>query len=176
MFFRSHPKDRPIQSPLTTRMGTQMTYSNPDPHGACYQWRAEKLRPLLSAHVLWTGRYLYRAIPAVTRGLGFSCLICSCLSRHTRRSMNSHGSPFSRLLKLAFSRLLRHAMRCWGPFLTRFLIGFPFSHFRHARECWGPILTWILHRSSFSHLLRHARPALIRTLTGIFVIWESSRC
>jgi hypothetical protein len=32
-FIRSHPKDRPIQSPLTTRMGMQRIYSNPDPHG-----------------------------------------------------------------------------------------------------------------------------------------------
>ena len=32
-FFRSHPKDHPTQSPLTTRMGTRRTYSNPDPHG-----------------------------------------------------------------------------------------------------------------------------------------------
>jgi hypothetical protein len=29
-FFRSHPKDRPIQWPLTTRMGMRKTYSNPD--------------------------------------------------------------------------------------------------------------------------------------------------
>jgi hypothetical protein len=32
-FFRSHPKDRPIKSPLTTRMGIRRTYSNLDPHG-----------------------------------------------------------------------------------------------------------------------------------------------
>jgi hypothetical protein len=31
--FRSHPKDRPIQSPLTARMGMQRIYSNPDPPG-----------------------------------------------------------------------------------------------------------------------------------------------
>jgi hypothetical protein len=31
-FFRSHPKDRPFQSPLTTRMGARRTFSNPDPH------------------------------------------------------------------------------------------------------------------------------------------------
>jgi hypothetical protein len=34
-FFRFHPKDRPSQSPFTTRMGMLRTYSNPDPHGAC---------------------------------------------------------------------------------------------------------------------------------------------
>jgi hypothetical protein len=32
-FFLSHPKDHPIQSPLTTRMGMWKTYSYPDPHG-----------------------------------------------------------------------------------------------------------------------------------------------
>jgi hypothetical protein len=30
-FFRSRPKIRPIQSPLTTRMGMWRNYSNPDP-------------------------------------------------------------------------------------------------------------------------------------------------
>jgi hypothetical protein len=33
-FFRSHPKDRPIQSPLTILMGMRRIYSNTDPHGA----------------------------------------------------------------------------------------------------------------------------------------------
>jgi hypothetical protein len=32
-FFRSHPKDRPIQSPSTTHEGVWRIYSNPDPHG-----------------------------------------------------------------------------------------------------------------------------------------------
>jgi hypothetical protein len=32
-FFRFHPKDRPIQSPLTTHKGMWRIYSNPDPHG-----------------------------------------------------------------------------------------------------------------------------------------------
>jgi hypothetical protein len=31
--FPVHPKDRPIQSPLTTHMGMWRIYSNPDPHG-----------------------------------------------------------------------------------------------------------------------------------------------
>jgi hypothetical protein len=34
LVFRSHPKDRPIQSPLTTHEGMWRIYSNPDPHGA----------------------------------------------------------------------------------------------------------------------------------------------
>jgi hypothetical protein len=42
LFSRSHPKDRPIQSPLTTRIGMQRTYSNPDPH------RAKNCIPYLS--------------------------------------------------------------------------------------------------------------------------------
>jgi hypothetical protein len=32
-FFWSHPKDRPITSPLTTHEGMWRIYSNPDPHG-----------------------------------------------------------------------------------------------------------------------------------------------
>jgi hypothetical protein len=32
-FFRCHPKDRPIQSPLTTHEGMWRIYSSPDPHG-----------------------------------------------------------------------------------------------------------------------------------------------
>jgi hypothetical protein len=32
-FFRSHPKDLPIQLPLTTHKGMWRIYSNPDPHG-----------------------------------------------------------------------------------------------------------------------------------------------
>jgi hypothetical protein len=35
-FFRSHSKDRPIQSPFTTHMGMRRIYSNPDPHGVRY--------------------------------------------------------------------------------------------------------------------------------------------
>jgi hypothetical protein len=32
-FLWSHPKDRPIQSPLTIHEGMWRIYSNPDPHG-----------------------------------------------------------------------------------------------------------------------------------------------
>jgi hypothetical protein len=41
---RSHPKDRPIQSPLTTHEGMWRLYSNPDPHEGppvgiqCFVW------------------------------------------------------------------------------------------------------------------------------------------
>ena len=36
-FFQFHPKDRPIQSLLTTHEGMWRIYSNPDPHGSCSQ-------------------------------------------------------------------------------------------------------------------------------------------
>jgi hypothetical protein len=39
------------------------------------RWRAAKFRPMLGAQGLWAGRDLYRATPALTRGLGFSSLI-----------------------------------------------------------------------------------------------------
>ena len=42
-FFRSHPKDRPIQSPFTTHEGMWRIYSNPDSHGS---------RPTMKAHFL----------------------------------------------------------------------------------------------------------------------------
>ena len=58
-----------------------------------YQWRAAKFRSMLGAQGLWAGRDLYRATPAVTRGLGFSGLI--------RRTAQ-------------FSRLLRHTRGCGG--------------------------------------------------------------
>jgi hypothetical protein len=66
------------------------------------RWRAAKFRPMLGAQGLWAGRDLYRATPAVTRGLGFSGLI--------RRT-----APFS--------RLLRHTRGCGGSILTRILTG-----------------------------------------------------
>jgi hypothetical protein len=40
--FRSHPKDRPIQSPFTTHEGMWRVYSNPDPHGD-YQLGHQKI-------------------------------------------------------------------------------------------------------------------------------------
>jgi hypothetical protein len=49
------------------------------------RWRAAKFSPMHGAQGLWAGRGLYRATPAVTRGLGFSGLIRST-------------APFSRLL------------------------------------------------------------------------------
>ena len=63
-----------------------------------------KIRPMLGAQGPWAGRDLYRATPAVTRGLGFSGLI--------RRT-----APFS--------RLLRHTRGCGGSILPRILTGPP---------------------------------------------------
>jgi hypothetical protein len=65
-------------------------------------WRAAKFRPMLGAQGLWAGRHLFRATPAVTRGLVFFGLI--------RRT-----APFS--------RLLRHTRGCGGSILTRILTG-----------------------------------------------------
>jgi hypothetical protein len=38
VFFRSHPKDRPIESPFTTHEGMWRITSNPDPHGYLMKW------------------------------------------------------------------------------------------------------------------------------------------
>jgi hypothetical protein len=70
-----------------------------------YRWRAAKFRPMLSAQGLWAGRDLYRATPAMTRGLGFSGLIW-------------RTAPFS--------RLLRHTRGCGGSILTPILTGLTF--------------------------------------------------
>jgi hypothetical protein len=66
------------------------------------RWRAAKFRPMLGAQGVWAGRDLYRATPAVTRGVGFSGLIW-------------RTAPFS--------RLLRHTRGCGGSILTRILTG-----------------------------------------------------
>jgi hypothetical protein len=114
-FFRSHPKDRPIQSPFTTHEGmwrlvgcvlfyvplknfSLMVYmeTSPLPVKGC------KFRPMFGTQDLWAGTGLYRATPTVTQDLGFSGLI-------------QRTAPFS--------RLLRHAWGCGGPILTRILTG-----------------------------------------------------
>jgi hypothetical protein len=50
-----------------------------------YRWRAAKFSPLLGAQGLFAGRDLYRATPAVTRGLSSSGLI-----RKTAHSVASY--------------------------------------------------------------------------------------
>jgi hypothetical protein len=85
-------------------------------------WRVAKFKPMLGTQGLWGGRDLYRATPAVTWDLGFSCLI--------RRST-------------LFSRLLRHTRGCGGSILTRILTGlfwkntlFLLSHIGNIDETW----------------------------------------
>jgi hypothetical protein len=146
-----------------------------------YWWRAAKFRPMLHAQGLWAGRDLYRATPAVARGLGFSGLI--------RRT-----TPFS--------RLLRHTRGCGGSILTRILTGLSriihwYGDVTIAGEglqnlglCSAPLnrgrifivphLLWqvpsffsgrIRKTAAFSRLLPHTRgcgrPILTRILTGV---------
>jgi hypothetical protein len=47
-FFRSHPKDRPIQSPLTTHEGVWRIYSNPDPRLFLESVNINRARALLT--------------------------------------------------------------------------------------------------------------------------------
>jgi hypothetical protein len=42
-FIRSHLKDRPIQSPLTTHVGMWRTNSDPDPHGEITQRKTSEI-------------------------------------------------------------------------------------------------------------------------------------
>jgi hypothetical protein len=82
---------------------------------------------------LWllAGRDLYRVTPAVTRGLGFSCLIRK-MSPPTRHKgmwrIYSKPDPHDQ-----FSRLLRHTMRCGGPILTQILTGHSDLKIRHHK-------------------------------------------
>jgi hypothetical protein len=74
------------------------------------RWRAATFRPMLGAQVLWAGRDLYRATPAVTRDLGFSGFIWritpfSHLLRHTR---GCGGSILTRVLTRAIVCILKH--------------------------------------------------------------------
>jgi hypothetical protein len=80
-----------------------------------YLWRVAKFRPMLGAQGLWAGRDLYRATPAVTRGLGFSGLI--------RRT-----APFS--------HLLRHTSGCGGSILTWILTVSYQSPFTTRKGMW----------------------------------------
>jgi hypothetical protein len=88
-----------------------------------YRWRATKFRPILGVQGLWEGRDLYRATPAVTRGLGFFSRshpkdrpIQSPFTTHKGMwriysNPDPHGSPIS--------RFLRYKRECGGPILTR---------------------------------------------------------
>jgi hypothetical protein len=96
------------------------------------RWRAAKFRPMLGAQVLWAGRDLYRATPAVTRHLGFSGLI--------RRT-----APFS--------RLLWHTRGCGGSILTRILMGFQSKKkYGKMRDClWLFITNLLLYSVDITH-------------------------
>jgi hypothetical protein len=52
-FFQSHPKDRPILSPLTTYEGTWRIYSKPEPQGV---WRVWKIKGFEKLRIL---KYMY---------------------------------------------------------------------------------------------------------------------
>jgi hypothetical protein len=80
------------------------------------RWRAAKVRPMLSAQGLWAGRDLYRAIPTVTRDLGFSGLI--------RRT-----APFS--------RLLRHTKGCGGSIRNKIYMYITNTSYQELQIYWS---------------------------------------
>jgi hypothetical protein len=118
-FFRSHPKDHPNQSLLTTLMGMRRTYSNPDPHGV-EEWTQQNkhLRWFEDVHVkyLWiscipqrhTELYGYayivvRAIWTLYIGLGSSVRTSECkfdsMSSH-QFSPLSHTTYFKNIIRI----------------------------------------------------------------------------
>jgi hypothetical protein len=79
-FFRSHPKDRSNQSPLTTHMGMRRTYSNPDPHGCTVIVRTVRINNSTRDHrecnVYTRSRDRHICVSLMTRPLNieFFCL------------------------------------------------------------------------------------------------------
>jgi hypothetical protein len=67
-FFLSHPKDHHNQLPLTTRMGMQRTYSNPDPHGAPLCMHVKLiLGPMYRSSARYMSMYAYIGQPVRIR-------------------------------------------------------------------------------------------------------------
>ena len=91
-----------------------------------------KYRPVLDTLGLWAVRDLYRATPAVTRGLGFFGLV---------------------LMTAPFSRLLRHARGCWGPILTRIPTGL-FTWLLCRVQTWGSNSGLFLRMGYPAHLMQ----------------------
>jgi hypothetical protein len=89
-FFRSHPNNRPIQSPLTSRKGMWMIYSILDPHGASISLLYMYIRI-----VTWTCIIIISILVAYTCSDGpcksGTCTDtdhggkCTCGSKHTGR-------------------------------------------------------------------------------------------
>jgi hypothetical protein len=69
-FFRSHPKDRPFQSPFTTHEGMWRIYSSPDPHGTICM---EMLPFPVKGCKIWA--YARRSGPLSRKG-SLSCHTC----------------------------------------------------------------------------------------------------
>jgi hypothetical protein len=86
-----------------------------------YWWRVAKFWLMFSAQGLWAGRDFYHATPAVTRGLGFSCLI--------------RTTPYNRLLWLPKG--------CGGPILTRTLTGSHSVSFYNTQDLFLPGSSWV---------------------------------
>ena len=76
-----------------------------------YRWRAAKFRPMLVTQGLWAGRDLYRATPAVIRGLGFSGLI------ETRISVYLMDAPL-----IASNNWITSWIICTKPSLKDYMI------------------------------------------------------
>jgi hypothetical protein len=115
-------------------------------------WRAVNFGPIFGAQGLWAGRDLYQATPAVTCGLGFTCLI--------RRT-----APFNRLLRLAR-----------GPFGMRRTYSNPDPHGSHSIKCKCKTKLHLLTEKTHEHLVYPVRidptPTLVshkRRLNGAVV-------
>jgi hypothetical protein len=108
----SHPKDRPIQSPLTTHEGMWRIYTNPDPHGVTYGdvtiadeglqklslWSAHRIPEQEGIFIVPHKRHIWRTAP--------------------------------------FRRLLGHTKGCGGCILTRILDWLIIHGFKNFSLIW----------------------------------------
>jgi hypothetical protein len=92
-FFRSHPKDRSIQSPLTTHEGMWRIYYNPDPHGGL----------LFEQKVNCRLKCWYRQAIFFDQKSKFSlCTALTCILCHLDYSCSSWYSGLSKAMKRKF--------------------------------------------------------------------------
>jgi hypothetical protein len=61
-FFRCHPKDRPIQLPVSTHKGMWSIYSNLDPHGLYILYRTDDTVPTFSLKKVLTSSWPIRRV------------------------------------------------------------------------------------------------------------------
>jgi hypothetical protein len=116
---------------LTFKSRSRIFHLHRDVTIAGERWKAAKFWPMLGAQGLWAGSDLYRATPAVTRGLAKFWPMLGAQGLWAGKDIYratpvvTRGLSFSGLIRKTapFSRLLKHTRGCGGSILTRILTG-----------------------------------------------------